>query len=274
MVNTATPRVTHRSWNGMWTGIPGLARRGRVISAMVVGATLLSFAGCDTTMDSIGNSDRPTNVSASDGEFSDRIEISWTAPNPGEEEDGNENPELIGYDVRRWDAETGSVRLSDTVSRVNPLGSDTTSYVDTRSSLRLGVLYEYEIIAVYSDNTTTSSTIDTGYAISATDIPAGSNLDDHRRSYDTTQAPTAAGGKVWFRLLVQRGWSYEVRAVEDASTTDVRMLHERQLEELALAPTEDSETGPYTFTADRNGFYFIELSGGSGTVSVRYLGAQ
>ncbi|MFO8044029.1 MAG: fibronectin type III domain-containing protein [Alkalispirochaeta sp.] len=248
---------------------------------MVVGATLLSFAGCDTTMDSIGNSDRPTNVSASDGEFSDRIEISWTAPNPVEEdaENGDESPELIGYDVRRWDAETGSVRLSDTVSRVNPLGSDTTSYVDTRSSLRLGVLYEYEIIAVYSDNTTTSSTIDTGYAISATDIPAGSNLDDHRRSYDTTQAPTAAGGKVWFRLLVQRGWSYEVRAVEDASTTEVRMLHERQLheqqlEEPAQEPTEDSETGPYTFTADRNGFYFIELSGGSGTVSVRYLGAQ
>jgi hypothetical protein len=130
-------------------------------------------------------------------------------------------------------------------------------------------VYTYEIEAFYDDGTRATSSPDTGYAITASDISAGSTLGRYVHRYDTTTADSSADGKVWFRLLAQRGWAYEVRA--DSTATDVRFLYEGQLEP-APESLDGSEPGSYTFTAEHSGVHFVELDGGSGSVSVRYLG--
>lgn len=250
-------RVERRGFGG-WTCA--------LIIATAISGVLLVFTGCDTTVNAITDGERPTNVSATDGEYPNEIRVTWTAPDPAEDESGDEIA-IESYEVFR---STGD----DLRGLLEEIDSGATSYIDQSPSLLQGTKYNYWIRVRFDNGDTKWSDSDTGYAITASEISAGSTLSRHVRTYDAADAPASANGKVWFRLLVQRGWDYEIRADDDSSTTGttVRFLHEKQLE--PASGSSDSETGSYTFTADRNGIYFIELEGGSGSVSVRYLGAN
>ncbi|MFW5695242.1 MAG: fibronectin type III domain-containing protein [Alkalispirochaeta sp.] len=258
--------MTRRTTFPRRASIPGFG----LLAVLIVVIPVL--AGCDTALNALADSDRPTDVSATDGEYGDRIVISWMAPNvsadDGEEDDGEEEANLVGYDIFRAPSDGGtSAKLNG-----NLVDPDDTSYVDSGLGLQQGVPYEYTVRAVFSDTDVGGESLpDTGYAITARDIQVGSTLGRYERAYDTSSAPTSAGGKVWFRFPAQQGWEYEVQ-VESTTTdsTDVRLLSEKELEP---APDTSSEAGSI-FTAERSGLHYVELAGGSGTVSVRYLGAQ
>ncbi len=231
----------------------------------------MALTACDTTMAILTDSEQPTNVSATDGEFGDRIEITWTAPDlseSNEEEDEDTEKQLLRYEIER---QTITGDQTGLISNDYNVDATTTKYTD--NALQQGVVYEYRVRAVFNDGTYTWSIADTGYAITARDILVGSDLGRYPRDYDTTQAPSNANGKIWFQFPVQTGWRYEIQTVKADSTpaeTDVRLLSETKLE----PATEESSEAGSIFTAIRGGFHYVELGGGSGTVTVRYLGAE
>ncbi len=231
---------------------------------------LIVLVSCDTPLDVITDSDRATNVSATDGEFGDRIEITWTAPDLSEsteDEDEDEEVTINGYDILRASPSGG-----ETILNGNLVDAGATSYVDSGLALQQGVPYEYRVRVIFSNGDVGVSLADTGYAISARDIPVGSRLRLYERDYDTATALSSANGKVWFQFPVQAGWRYEIETVpgDSSPATEVRLLSERKLEP---APKESSDAGSI-FTAIRGGLHYVELSGGTGTISIRYLGAE
>ncbi|HKL21779.1 MAG TPA: hypothetical protein VJ904_08235, partial [Tichowtungia sp.] len=86
-------------------------------------------------------------------------------------------------------------------------------------------------------------------------------------------APVIANGTVWFQFPAQQGWRYEIRTISADSSnvvTDIRLLSEDDLE----ATAKVASTAGFIFTAQRSGVHYVELSGGAGTVAVRYLGVE
>ncbi|MEX2443924.1 MAG: fibronectin type III domain-containing protein [Alkalispirochaeta sp.] len=244
----------------------------RGIGTLVILIVLsLALAGCDTALAALTDSARPTDVSATDGEYETQVEITWTAPDLSSEEDekeGSSDRQLLRYELER---QTMTGPLIGQTHLVYDIDAGTTEYVDQGLQLNQGILYEYRVRAVFSDETQGVSRPDTGYAITAGDIQLGSSLGRSEYVYNTAAAHATADSKVWFTFLAQQGWRYQVQAeTSPAETTGVRLLSEKELEP---APENISEAGSI-FTAERSGLHYVELHGGSGTVSVRYLGAE
>ena len=221
-----------------------LGRPAGLIAALLVA---LLAGGCVVVVDE--PEDAPSKVQAEDGSSSTSIGISWDAPRVPE------GLTLTGYEIER--------RNNNILPASIQVDAGETSYRDSGVS-QLGVIYEYRVIAEFSDNSTATSAPDSGYAIISRPVSVGSSLGSYPLSYSTASQPAAAGGKEWLRFLAQEGWIYEVQV---SGGTALRLLDSRDLSEMASrSPTE----GDVAFLADYSGVVYLELDGGSGTVSVKH----
>lgn len=220
------------------------------MSRLLVGAVALLLAlmsGCVVVVDD--PEDAPSNVQAEDGASSTSIGVSWDAPRIPE-----------GLTLTRYEVERRRNNVTeDTIS----VDAGQTSYRDSNVSQQ-GVIYEYRVVAVFSDSSTASSTSDTGYTISSRGISVGSSLGSYPLSYNTASQPATANGNEWLRFLAQAGWTYDV---EVSGSTTLRLLDSRDLSEMA---TTTAVGGSAAFVADSSGMVYLELDGGSGTVSIRH----
>lgn len=227
--------------------------------------TAIIFASCQDPVGSLTGG-RPGNLEASQGEYPDRIVLTWSAVR--DKEDGEDTIRVTGYEIQRdpgWGSPTGAVReVSDT------------SYIDT-SSVTRGTSYTYQVRAIYADGTRGVMWSDpaSGYALmtSLLSIYSESTRTKGSRSFDTT--PTTAGGEAWFDFAGQAGWVYRVEPLdasgEPLSETEVSLFMKGNIEHaLPDIPAEGADDGSVYFRLPATDFFHIRLEGGSGTVSVSH----
>lgn len=233
-------------------GVAGIAVRTVLVVAALLAAAF-SLTGCEQVVAAL-LSDAPTGLEASDGDYADRIVLSWIGVS---DTDADGNPrELSYYQVQR-----------DTIT-VAPGPGTSTSYVDygPPGGFTIGELYHYRVRAVFADAAPSDwaplLSTETGYVMDARSI-----LIHHVPS---TYEYTLDGGG-WFWFPAQEGWVYRVYATGSASP--VRLLREDDLE-AAEAPgggpavSDHDEYGTYyRYRTDSSREYYLQLSG-SGTVSI------
>lgn len=221
-------------------------RRALRIAAIgaVAGATLF-FAGCEQILNEVLGIDAPTNLEASDGEYTASVALSWTGV---AEEDADGTARTIAqYEVERSPSWSGPTSIKAT-------GSTTTSYTD--SDVVVGEEYTYRVRAVFGDGSRSDwSASDTGYAMNAAALLVTADGSE-TRSYSAGSTP------VWHTFPVQEGWSYTVSWTGSTTGTVYR---EGTLTQLAT-----NAGSSVSFTALRSEFVYVKLDGGSGTVSARH----
>jgi len=210
--------------------------------AIVLVLALITTACEDVVSDALGL----TSVEASDGEYTDRIVVTW---DPLTKNDAGGNPLTVSsYAV---DRSPGGV--------VTPPGGVTgTTYTDT--SITPGVSYTYNVTATFSDSSTKSVDLtDSGYAMDAVTLRIYSSPGDGAVSYST------GAGDEWFNILGQEGWTYRVTVTGGAV---VSLYREGSV--ATAIPLLSSEGGTWRYRLPRTGTYHVKLAGGSGTVSVSH----
>lgn len=218
-------------------GHRGMILRGAALVVLV----LLFATSCEWMLE---NPNVPYNVSASDGTYANRVEITWDAPETDQSIDQ--------YDVYRSTNGLSFSKIGDTTG---------TSFTDDSSNL-LGsfvqeTLYYYEIRAVVKSDTLDSDA-ETGYALvsSPVDVQVSTDL----AIYTTARNATTE----YFRFLAQEGWDYEVKAVG----ATLSMLDASDLSSAPSVATTGG--GQAAFSADRSGYFYIKAVGGSGDFSIRH----
>jgi fibronectin type 3 domain-containing protein len=103
------------------------------------GTKCSDFSASDTGWRNLAH---PTRVQASDGTFTDKVQVTWTAPNGA-----------TSYKVYRATSETGK--------KIGPINSKTTSYDD--SAATTGLTYYYWVVACRSTLCSDYSAFDTGF---------------------------------------------------------------------------------------------------------------
>ncbi|MFO7848940.1 MAG: fibronectin type III domain-containing protein [Spirochaetia bacterium] len=216
--------------------------RRKVVIAVTAAAVLLC-AGCESLLD--GLSDRPSNVEATDGEYRDRIEVTWDEVNT----DGKDYS-VDYYEIERRELVVNSNEWENWTEDWLDTGTDT-SYADT--SVVSGKAYQYRVRAVFDNGDSSfSSNSAEGYAMDATSLKVYSSPDEAEGEVDV-----AAGS--WVEFPAQKGWIYTITT---NATVDVYMLGN-------IRDAIHSESGTFTFTATKSEIHHIKV-GGETTISVSY----
>lgn len=215
--------------------------------------TSLLLIACTDAVGAILGSDRPGDLTASTGDYPDRIELSWDAVEDKESEDGETIP-VTGYEVQRdpqW-------AIGD-----NTRQTSTESYSDDEN-ITPATPYTYRVRAVYSSGPEGSWTIEDvrGYALATTSVRIYSqkNASKGAVSYNASSADR------WFDFVAQEGWVYRLY-VTDAATA-LAVFRKGDIEN-EITVTDEGE-GVYSLRASRTGVYHTQLRGGSGTFSVSH----
>lgn len=173
-------------------------RRGggaRAITTTFLLILLLTLAACEDPVGTLFGLDRPGDLTATTGEYPDRIEVTWNAVSDREDEDGN-TVSVSHYVVERRSPTT----LLDTTTTV-----EETTFVD--NAVSPGISYTYEVYAVFSGNGETSDTSlpVTGYALITTTLQVYSepNRDKGARLYPLE---SSVSNETWFDFAGQAGW--------------------------------------------------------------------
>lgn len=214
-----------------------LTRTGFVLSVIAVS---LSVLACEQAVSSALGL---TSVEASDGTYSDRVEVSWDTVT---DTDASGNARTVQeYTVTRSPATTF------------PPVTETT-YTDT--SVAPGVSYTYSVTAEFTDGATKAVDLsDTGYAMDATELQVYSSPNDGTVSYD------ASSDAEWFNFLGQEGWLYRATVTGSAAVDVYREGN------IGTALSSVSETGGvFRYRLPRSGRYHLRVNGAAGTVSVSH----
>ncbi|HOX31873.1 MAG TPA: fibronectin type III domain-containing protein [Spirochaetales bacterium] len=156
------------------------ARRAAFLAASCLAS--LSLGGCQDLFNAILHSPAPVGVEASDGDYPDRISVSWSAPDLSDESwDGAE----VSYYEVEWSWEGGSGSSSHLYS---------TSY--TISSVAEAEEY-YVTVAAHLDTGETGSASDSGFAMDAEKLVWASGGSSYTIS-----------GERWYETMLQEGFSY------------------------------------------------------------------
>jgi hypothetical protein len=190
--------------------------RSAVLAAAI--AATLALAGCQDILNSLLDTGAPTGLSASDGDYSDSISVSWSAPDLSSEK-------WKGYSVDHYYVSWDSGYYW------------TTSTSCTILSVTPAVSYTVTVEAVL-DPLGGGSASDTGFAMDADDL----KWYDGGRSYDVSS------GDQWYVTMLQRGFSYRF-AFADSAAGSVEFYPFKTLESVA-GPI--SGTSP-TWICDKDG---------------------
>ncbi len=259
---TITCRNTREARSG--GGLPRAARHGgllrsasllpqRAITAvLLITAVMLLLTACDDPVGALLGLDRPQNVKATTGDYSDRIVITWDGVEDKETDDGDSNP-VKRYRIER--AETGTLNWSLRGHSTNTTFSDAVSP---------GESFDYRVRAEFEvDGFSSWSLSVTGYALDAIELLIYSEPDRTKgeRSYNATST------NQWYTFSGQKGWDYRVD-VSDEDTT-VELFRKGNIEDALDA---DLNEGPTTtiYRLPRSSHYHVKLTGGTGTISVSH----
>lgn len=214
----------------------------RTLAALTVLVFLVVSVSCqDAVSDALGI----TSVNASDGEFKDRIAVSWS-PVSKTDSAGNTIP-LSEYEITR----TGG-------AGTQTFTTSETSYTDT--AVVPGVSYTYSVTAKFTDGGEIDVVLaDTGYAMDALVLQIYSSAGDGVVNYDGT--PDAD----WFNVLAQEGWTYVVTVTGGGSPTLYRIGSIT-----TAVPASSAGNGVYTYRVPKSDTYHLRMSGADGTVSVHH----
>ena len=186
-------RVVSRSRPGQRRGLP----RGLSLFLGVAGIATASllFSGCQDILNAMLDSAAPTGLSASDGDYPDRIQVSWGAPSLSG--DKWKDYQIAGYNIT-W-ASTGSITGSVPESG-SAIVSGTGHTIPVTASNRPD-LYSVTVETRLRLGSVTSSggfSSDTGFAIETEPLVW----------YDGGRDYTMASTDRWYVTMLQKGFTY------------------------------------------------------------------
>lgn len=151
--------------------------------------TTASLVSCDDIFNSIFDTGAPTSLSASDGKYANRIEVSWSAPSLSS--DKWKDSKVTGYKVEwEWSGSPGS--------GYDELGAGaTSSTINVKAEYRAkeySVIVTTEIDGVYE-----GSASDTGFALETFDLIWQDGGADYSFSGDDR----------WYVTMLQKGFRYD-----------------------------------------------------------------
>jgi hypothetical protein len=181
MATTVTMRRSARAW----------VRPAAVLVVVLAAAALVS---CMDILNTLLDTAAPLSLSASDGEYGNRIEVDWSAPSlSGEKWVGKS---ITGYVVEWSGPASGSADLS----------ADQTSFALSVGLVNRAKLYTVTVTSVVNGEEEDSSS-DTGFALETYDLvwPDGGS------EYSFT------GAERWYVTMLQEGFSYDFQFLDGNS---------------------------------------------------------
>ena len=206
----------------------------------------LLLTGCEEVLNTILDNPVPVGLEATDGEYKDRIEVSWTEPSLTS--DKWEGYEITGYDIS-WSA-----------------GGDVSGFFHTDStshSIEVLVgnrarLYNIEVTTIVEGpggESEEASSSDTGFALETQEL----------LWYDGGREYSCAGNDAWYVTMLQEGFSYSF-AFDGGETGFVEFYRYKTLEPL-LATTDSGTTPSWKCSGggDWNKYYVRVVPSSPGT---------
>jgi len=191
----------------------------RHITRPFIGLLLWSFfllTGCEEVINTILDNPAPMGLEVSDGEYPDRIEVSWIEPSLTS--DRWEGWEITGYDIS-WSADGG-------ISGFFHTGS--TSYSIDVSIDERAKLYDIEVTTIVEGpvggDTEEASSSDTGFALETRELIW----------YDGGYEYNFSGDDAWYVTMLQKGFTYSF-AFSNGETGFVEIYRYKTLEPLLEA---------------------------------------
>jgi hypothetical protein len=221
-------------------------------TVLAIASTLL--AGCQDFWNGLLDNPAPSGVKASDGDYANEIQVSWSAP--GLSSDAWKDYEVDHYDID-WSSESDS-------------GSDSRAWTDYSipvSEANRAHKYEVTITSKLrlkggAGSITGGFASDTGFALDTEDLI----WQDGGSTY------TIAGADRWYVTMLQRGFSYSFDfAAGTAGTGSIEFYPFQSLDMIDPAP---SSATIQSWTCDKGGkagkFYVRVLPASSGSFVARY----
>jgi len=200
----------------------------------VLSCVSLLLSSCEEVINTILDNPAPLGLEATDGEYADRIEVSWLEPSLTS--DKWEGYEIVRHDIT-WSAEGVS-------------GSSHTHSTSFDISVSLGdraKLYDIRVTTIVEGpgDTEEASSSDTGFALETEELL----WYDNGREYGLT------GNDAWYVTMLQKGFTYSF-AFGGGETGLVEFYRYETLEPL-LATTESGTTPSWKCSGggDGNKYY-------------------
>jgi hypothetical protein len=163
-------------------------RSGNLFFILALFIALAALGGCTDLFNAIMDNPAPTGVSASDGDHTDSIEVSWGAPNLSS--DKWKDYRVLRYDIS-WNGPSSG---SDTTN-----GTSYSIAVSTQDRARLFTVTVESILVVPGGGTESGGTSsDDGFAILTEDL----------LWRDGGQAYGITGADMWYVTMLQKGFIY------------------------------------------------------------------
>lgn len=223
-------------------------KRFGVSLAIIVAIGVTTTTGLTSCTDAAGSGLGFTSVTATDGTYTDRIDVSWSSISKTDSQ-GNEIP-IDRYEIERQEKPTGPIVTFQ---------SSSTDYTDT--GVTPGLPYEYSVTGYFTDGTSREIVLsDTGYAMDAVPIDLYASSDDGAIEYDARAVDR------WFNFLGQEGWTYTI-----TTTGAGTALNLYQIGTIEYAETPTMTAGNIvTFKIRDSEIHHIKVTGGEGTIIVNY----
>ena len=214
----------------------------KAVAFLVLGAMVL-FSGCEDILRSLA--DAPTNVEASQGEYRDRVVITWDEVRP------TGVKEVIGYEVSRSPGGlSGDGRVDAT----------TTSYTDTNADP--GEAYSYTVRARFDDgDVSPSSRTVTGYALEAQRLTVYTHEANDGWSASRT-------GVRWYTFAAVAGWEYRITLSGGGASDSTVTVYRRGDIDSPVRTAASYGSAPLEFSPGNVDDYHVKVVS-SGTVTVR-----
>jgi hypothetical protein len=193
--------------------------------------------------------DHPIDLKATDGEYPDKIELSWQGVAYSEDTPEEDVREVDYYEIERSEA-------SD-FSSITSFQTTGTTYTD-ESGIVPGRNYYYRVYAHFDDGSDSDySNVDTGYAMDASAIQIGSAQGNYTKTI--TSGPTDIDSE-WFYFHAQDGWTYNIETYTAGNVVDTDIfLYEDGDISSAIASETIAAFNTLNWKCDKTKKYLVEF---------------
>jgi hypothetical protein len=232
------------------------------IKTITTSAAVLAAVFCLWNCNLLEPQDHPMGLTATKGEHTDHIDLSWT----GVDVDTLNGGSVDGYWIE-YDDGSGWQVLDSTTGTTFTVQAD-------GSPIARATPYDFRVFAEILDAdgfvvSSDPSNSDTGFALDASSLQFYTNQAaalDHVVTY----ASGTAADTGWYKVEVQKGFTYHFTGTAAAfSTVDFRSTNDLssfEIDQLSLVGGAFDVTWPCTSTA----YYFLHLNSGSITFASYY----